>query len=219
VSAAEPALGLERDSFVTAYRKNREEAVQLTLEASLLSTPVIELAAKGFEGTATELLARLNDLVSEEIRKQREWPKRANILSGRLRRLAPALRRIEVYVEFDRKSESRKLRISTEPGNSVIGVIHRHQPPARTQTMTLDDDDDDDLRPGTNGSPGEPEYLDWLAEELRSGRLTEQQGEDLLEEHKRVLIGDERSEDDDAEDEIERLAALARDLQLERHEG
>ena len=150
VTAAEPALDLPPGAFVAAYRENRVGAVQLTLDASPLSAPVIELASEGgFEGGATELLARLNDLVTEEVRKQRDWPKRANVLSGRLRRLAPALRRTGVFVEFSRDSRSRSLTISTRPQNIVMSVTDRHQ----GDVVTSHDDDDDDSQASTNRLP------------------------------------------------------------------
>ncbi|HEX2429081.1 MAG TPA: hypothetical protein VHI53_14235 [Gaiellaceae bacterium] len=155
VSAAEPALNLEAGSFVTAYRTNREQAVRLTLDASPISAPVIEVAAKGFEGTATALLARLNELVSDEVRKQREWPKAAHTLSGRLRRLAPALRRVQVYVAFDRNTQGRSLRISTGPQGSVIGVTKRHRQGVPGQAVTLDDANDASQQPSTSGPPGD----------------------------------------------------------------
>jgi hypothetical protein len=107
VSAAEPALGFEDGlTFSHAYVMNRAGAVAVTLESSPLTTPVTLIANIGFEGTATELLDRLSGLVSEEIRKQREWPKRPHTLSGRLRRLAPALRRVGIDIQFDRVGAS-----------------------------------------------------------------------------------------------------------------
>ena len=143
VSAAEPALGLDPGIFVAAYQANRAGAVQLTLEANTLAAPVQELALKGgFEGTATELLDRLGNLVSEDVRRQREWPKRANTLTGRLRRVAPALRRVGILVEFDRDANSRTISIgtvATHGENIVTTVIDRHP-----VTIRDDDDDDDD---------------------------------------------------------------------------
>jgi hypothetical protein len=55
VNAAEPAFDLDDGTtFITSYRANRASAVQLTLESSPLTGPVTQLAATGFEGTATE---------------------------------------------------------------------------------------------------------------------------------------------------------------------
>jgi hypothetical protein len=148
VSAAEPALDLAPGTFVAAYRENRAGAVQLTLESSPLSAPVTEIASTGgFEGLATELLVRLNALVSEEVRRQRDWPKRPNVLSGRLRRLAPALRRIGVLVEFSRDAKSRTLTISTRPQNIVTSVTDRH---VGEVFLTQGDANDDVLHAGTS---------------------------------------------------------------------
>lgn len=51
-------------------------------------------------GTATELLATLAELVDEQTRRARGWPKTARSLSGSLRRLAPNLRAVGVAVGF-----------------------------------------------------------------------------------------------------------------------
>ena len=149
VSAAEAALGLDTGSFVAAYGENRAGAVQLTLESSPLSAPVIEIAAGGFEGSASALLDRLNNLVTDDVRRQREWPKRAHTLSGRLRRLAPALRRVDVFVEFSRDSRNRTVAISTRPQNSVTSVTDRHSADAVTQR----DADDAVSQTSTNRLP------------------------------------------------------------------
>jgi hypothetical protein len=47
-------------------------------------------------GPAAELWTALNDLVDEDIRHARAWPGAPNTLSGRLKRLAPALRDIGI---------------------------------------------------------------------------------------------------------------------------
>ena len=51
-------------------------------------------------GPATELLEALNAIVGERAAKEREWPKRANTLSGKLKRAAPTLRKVGIYVTF-----------------------------------------------------------------------------------------------------------------------
>jgi hypothetical protein len=142
VTAAEPALGLERGAFAAAYRSNRSGAVALTLESSLVAAPVSTLAVTGFEGTATELLKELADLVSEETRKQRGWPKQPHQLSGRLRRLAPALRRVGVQVEFDRigHARTRTIRVAADAADAVD---------AEKQPSTNELSDDEIARLGT----------------------------------------------------------------------
>jgi hypothetical protein len=127
VQAAETNLPLEPGQFMQAYLANRSGAVQLTLESSPLTEPVITIAGTGFEGTATELLDQLNALVIEEVRKQRGWPKQPHTLAGRIRRLAPALRRLGVSIEFDRSGHDRTRMIRVrqlleQTGNQASGA-------------------------------------------------------------------------------------------------
>jgi hypothetical protein len=101
VSAAEPALGLQSGNFVRAYMANRAAANDLPLE-----TPVAEAIRKlnlPWNGTATALLKSLEDGVDERTRHQRKWPASPRSLSNSLRRLAPNLRRVGVFVEFSRE--------------------------------------------------------------------------------------------------------------------
>ena len=51
-----------------------------------------------WSGTAQELLGLLTPLVGEQVSREREWPKRPNTLSGKLKRAAPALRKIGIHV-------------------------------------------------------------------------------------------------------------------------
>lgn len=61
-----------------------------------------------FQGTATHLLRALDAIVSEAVRKQRSWPKDPTRLSGRLRRLAPGLRRMGIEVADMREGKDRR---------------------------------------------------------------------------------------------------------------
>ena len=85
-----------------AYNLNRRNATAVALEACPFATQVLELARKGWQGAPTELLRALEGMVDDETRSRRSWPKTANVLSGKLKQLAPALRRTGVEVEFGR---------------------------------------------------------------------------------------------------------------------
>jgi len=101
-TAAEPAFRVEGVSFAQAYKGNRESANDLVLDASLVAQAVKNLVADGsFRGSATELLAALNHKVSDEMRREKSWPKDGRGLSNRLRRLAPNLRQVGVCIKFD----------------------------------------------------------------------------------------------------------------------
>jgi hypothetical protein len=109
VTAGESSLGWEPGAFLEAYQRNRSAANSLALEASSLVLPLRLVAKGGFHGTATKLLARLNDTVPDDVRKEKGWPRNARALSGALRRLAPNLREIGIDVTFlGQQGESRE---------------------------------------------------------------------------------------------------------------
>jgi Domain of unknown function (DUF3854) len=121
VVAAEPALGLPEGRFLKAYTGNRSEANDIALEASPIGEPLRELVGQGsFEGTMSDLLARLEELASELVTRQRGWPKSARALSGHLRRLAPNLRTAGIEIEHDKKGRGRErraiVRLKASPG-------------------------------------------------------------------------------------------------------
>jgi len=61
-----------------------------------------ELAQKGFRGTTTELLAKLNSLVPESARRSIRWPKAPNALTNTVRRMAGNLRSVGIDLQFSR---------------------------------------------------------------------------------------------------------------------
>jgi len=99
--AVEPGLLLLPGSFLAAYARNRNRANELALEATPISKAISDLLTNEsrFEGTATELLSRLNQLATDETRDQKNWPKDARYLSMVLRRIAPNLRSTGIDVD------------------------------------------------------------------------------------------------------------------------
>jgi hypothetical protein len=90
--ATEVALGGEPGSFMKALGASDEEGAQQALEASPLAEPIYQLAQenpKGWEGTASEMLATLCEYADQDLKDEKEWPKAANVLPNRLKRLAP----------------------------------------------------------------------------------------------------------------------------------
>jgi hypothetical protein len=145
--AAEPALGLEQGAFMRAYVGNRAEAVEITLEASPLYEPLRVISATGFEGSATELLHRLADLVGEKTAKTDGWPKTAAVLGGEVRRLAPVLRRVGIEIEFPRRGRKRLIVVRTAP-DSAVDADDAVTPRASTDLKSDSDDGvDGDLQP------------------------------------------------------------------------
>jgi hypothetical protein len=110
--AAETALGWKAGTFTSAYEENRQSANQVSLESSLIASPLQALVQhKSWTGSATELLTALRGYVDDPTLKERHWPKNGKVLSDMLRRLAPNLRGIGVDVEFSKSNGARRIRI------------------------------------------------------------------------------------------------------------
>jgi hypothetical protein len=173
VTAAEPQVGWGRGKFLSAYRNNRRRANELVLE-----TPVgeaIRKIAPSWQGTATDLLKTLTDMVDEGVRRQKGWPSSGQTLSNALRRLAPNLRQVGVLFEFirepgtgrrliafsenSRRPPSRSSQAS-QNGTGVTGVSHPQPQENSRDTEPPDERDacDDEKRPvsGAPASSAEP---------------------------------------------------------------
>ena len=103
-------------TFMKAYRAKLESTVEVVLEASPVGAAVRRFMASHNEwkGTAQELLAELAPLVGERAAKEPDWPKRPNTLAGKLRRAAPALRRIGIHAAFNRDGHDHERIITIE---------------------------------------------------------------------------------------------------------
>src|SRR5262245_49765781 len=95
--------------FLTAYKANLTQAVEVVLDASPVATAVRALMAKQvqWEGTATALLETLTNVVGEKAAKEREWPKRPNTLANKLRRVIPDLAKVGIVVMDERVGHDR----------------------------------------------------------------------------------------------------------------
>jgi hypothetical protein len=102
VNACEESLGMKPGEALAAYHSNRVEAQNMALESSPLYEPVAKLAQEGFCGTVAELLARLNSMMSESMRRSVRWPKAPNALGNALRRMASNLRAAGIDIQFSR---------------------------------------------------------------------------------------------------------------------
>jgi energy-coupling factor transporter ATP-binding protein EcfA2 len=100
-------------TFLAAYRANLAASVDLVLEASPVGEAVqlFMTDRADWEGTASALLPLLTGIISEQAAREKSWPKRADVLSGKLRRVAPALRRTGIHIAFDRTGHTRTIHI------------------------------------------------------------------------------------------------------------
>ena len=117
VCAAAPAMCMDGESFLKIYRENRELGDQLVIEGSLVAQTVMTFIEKQLGGTwrgsAKALLEALQPEVTPETAKGKDWPKTGNRVAGELKRVAPALRKRGVDVQFDpREMNIRPIRIT-----------------------------------------------------------------------------------------------------------
>jgi len=105
---------------MSGYTGSRQDAAETAIEAWAPSDTFIEFASQfkgeenAWEGTATELLSRLNDAVADEdLKRAKEWPKSASVLSGQINSLVPDLLESGISVLAARNKRKRVLRIFT----------------------------------------------------------------------------------------------------------
>jgi hypothetical protein len=103
VMGGEEAIGLKRGDFLEAYETNRKEVNQAALDSSTVAQVLKQFLEnrKDWKGTAGELLGLLTPIVSDAVRRSREWPKSPRGLSGAVRRLVPNLRRVGITIDVD----------------------------------------------------------------------------------------------------------------------
>jgi hypothetical protein len=111
IVAAEPSLGWAPGSFMAAYDRNHAQGHELAVEASPVGSALIDLAEEGFEGSASDLLAKLIDRADERTIKAHDLPKNARALSGMVKRLAPNLRSLGYTVDHYRESSTARRRV------------------------------------------------------------------------------------------------------------
>jgi len=111
-SAAETAFGWAPGTFMREYENNQRSLVQIALEADPVAVGVIRLVHKHpdheWHGSASSLKRILE--ADQELAYQKNWPRSANVLSGRLRRAAASLREIGIDITWT-KSGKREIHI------------------------------------------------------------------------------------------------------------
>lgn len=104
VMAAEPALGWPPGAFLELYRREIAAQTETILEASPFGSELLRMirARKVWSGTSSELLREVNLQADVNLSRSKAWPASPRGVSSAVRRLAPALRRCGVTVDFAR---------------------------------------------------------------------------------------------------------------------
>jgi hypothetical protein len=131
--AAAPGLGIDPEAFLAAYRGNRAEAVEDTLEGDVVAAVVFEWmdsrriseGSATWEGTCKQLLQHLESVASEGMKKSTGWPKTPRGLSSRLRRIATFMREVDVEITFHPKGSR---------GERLLSIAEVMQTTAATAT-------------------------------------------------------------------------------------
>lgn len=168
VTAAEPALAWEPHSFLDSYEHNRGQGNELAIDASLIGASLRDLAAIGFEGTATELLHRLTASVDDATARHAAWPKNGRKLSGELKRLAPNLRALGVNLTLGRR----------EAGTG-----------RRLLTISQPDKPHHESRPANPSQPSPPQHTPTQPRDGRDGRDAAHTQTTLFPDTKRLTDG------------------------------
>jgi hypothetical protein len=117
VEAAAPALGLEDGAFTAAYQRNQDQAVKSALELDPVAAAVLKVmdGRAVFEGMASVLHAELEVACKAQHsgRLPLGWPSLTHHLVGRLRRVAPLLRRAGIEFEQDHVRTGSKIRLTS----------------------------------------------------------------------------------------------------------
>jgi len=131
VTAAEPALGWSDGAFMDAYIRNRDLGREIVLESDSVAQAVLSWNPVSWFGTATELLAQLEDHTPFNVVRSPYWPKSASALSNKLNRLVPALREkgfdIESTSEGKGNAKRKIIRINRD-GESPTDPTDRDEP-------------------------------------------------------------------------------------------
>jgi hypothetical protein len=98
-------------AFMAAYDEYREDAVGIVLDGDLVADALrrlMETVTEPVETTSKELLATLEGIVSDRTRQSKLWPGTPHGLRARLRKLAPALRKVGIILEWPPRQGSRR---------------------------------------------------------------------------------------------------------------
>ena len=113
VTAAEDYLGWLEGSFADAYTSNQENSNQVALDSDPLSQALLDYMGSRTTGTVVEHTATqwCEKLEPHWPDRKKAFPGNAQMLSNRLKRLAPALRDIGVKVEWAKLTDRIRTRV------------------------------------------------------------------------------------------------------------
>lgn len=142
--AAEPAFGVPAGTFIAAYAANRATTNTIALDDSPVSGAVIKFLEAQPEpiwsGTPSELYEELKHHVSDQTLRDKAWPKAANRLTNKLRRLEPSLRAVGIdFRDDNRVGRARTRIVILEKLDETSSAPSASSTAAQTGHLTADD--------------------------------------------------------------------------------
>ena len=133
-TACETPLGWSPGAFTAAYQGAQDDPIKDALEAEPVAVALLKLPEQGdklaakWEFTASELLEKLNEIEGHKDGKRppKGWPGAAHILSGTLKRIAPALLEQGLEVKQERDTDSKRSK------KWVVQIVRENKRPKRT---------------------------------------------------------------------------------------
>ena len=124
-SAGEAALGLQPGEFMAAYAGNRESGNELAIDSSIIGKTLVDMmtSTSTWTGTASELLAVLDDTVDDKTRRLKLWPQTPRTLAGQVKRLAPNLRAAGIEVYLGRTNRRRFITLTRKDPDSCVTTV------------------------------------------------------------------------------------------------
>ncbi|MCG0313946.1 MAG: bifunctional DNA primase/polymerase, partial [Calditerricola sp.] len=120
------ALPWEPGTFLRVYHDQQDAMARDAVEGDPVATGILRLLVENggcWTGTATDLLMALDQRASEADKRSKTWPTTPRVLSNRLRRLAPDLRKAAgVEVEFARTGKDRTRIIRLEKAEERVVI-------------------------------------------------------------------------------------------------
>ena len=113
IEACLPRLRFKEGDFLRALDRHERETADSAIDGSAIARAVVALMAEAqvqdeWTGPAGLLLELLAQKIPESDQHRREWPANPRALSGALRRMAPALRRVGIEVHEPRPGDKRR---------------------------------------------------------------------------------------------------------------
>ncbi len=128
-----------KGTFWQAYRGNLDEAVDDVIDSDVVAAALRTLMSsqRMWRGTASQLHARLGEIVTEPTVRSKSWPANPRALAGRLRRAATFLRKVGIETTFEREGQARDriVCIEVKPSLQADSEIHSSSVPSATETI------------------------------------------------------------------------------------